>query len=101
MITTTMSEALPVLSAPAYRERGFAFRVPICERGRMARRMRRLSEAHDGVFQVDHVGLLGVIRCTFRHRHETEVLAFIDRHMGDRRIRMIDDYQRRYGVTED
>jgi len=82
-------------------ESGFAFRVPFCERGRTARRMRRLAKEHDGAFQLDRVGFLGTVRCTYRQRDSVKVLGFLAEHMRDRRVRLIDDYQRRYGIEED
>jgi hypothetical protein len=89
-------------TAPAQgQEKGFVFRVPFCERRRTADRMWRLAREHDHAFELDHVGLFGKIRCTYRQRNETAVLGFLAEHMRDRQVRLVDDYQRRYGVIED
>lgn len=94
-------DRLPAVVHPEWHEKGFSFRVPFCERRRTAERMRRLAREHGHAFELDHVGLLGTIRCTYRQRSETTVMGFLAGHMRDRRVRMVDDYQRRYGVAED
>lgn len=94
-------DRMPARVHAPHHESGFAFRVPFCERGRTARRMQRLAREHDGAFQLERVGFLGTVRCTYRQRDSEKVLGFLAKHMRDRRVHLIDDYQRRYGVEED
>jgi len=102
MSAPAMRPDTPTVATHApHHEKGFAFRVPFCERRRTADRLRRIARENDHVFEVDRVGLLGSIRCTFRQRNDTRVMSLVAEHLRDRRVRVIDDYQRRYGVAED
>lgn len=93
------SAALPVSSLPDTHERGFSFKVPRSQRHAVARAMTGLGKVHG--FEVERVGFLGRIRCTYRERDSVGVLAFLTTVMGGLAVTMIPDYQARYGVAED
>lgn len=99
-ILALATEALPGTCLPSHHERGFAFRVPRSQRHAVADVIR--SHGREIGFEVDHVGLLGKIRCTYRERNAEKVNVFLaSTHMAGMSVEMIPDYQSRYGVEED
>lgn len=84
---------------PGHHESGFRFRVPRSQRTTVAKAMETLGRMHG--FEVDKVGFLGTIRCTYRQRNADAVMEFVARHMRKYKLTLIPDYQARYGVIED
>lgn len=87
------------VARPSHHERGFSFHVRRSLRKQVAEEMGQIGLKHG--FEVDHVGFLGGIRCTYRERNADAVGAFIATGMRDHQVKLIPDYQARYGVIED